>query len=96
MKVGTVLILIALLASIMFPCPCNISSPGKRIFLSSHRACDASGSALSVHADMPFVDAGPYEFIIPPSASFYEMLTPFFKSSYFAFQKERPPRIRAC
>ena len=93
MKVKTVVILITLLASIVFPCTCNISSSGKVTSFFSHRICFTSSPALSLRADMTFIDVSSHKFIVPASKITYEILTPVFKSCLFAFQKERPPKI---
>lgn len=95
MKIGSILVLFALIVSVILPLHpvvSHASDKGKAMLLTLD-VCDKVGQSLSSNADMVSIHECQSKFIPLEFYGFQRISNPAFSSSLISFQKERPPRV---
>jgi len=94
MKVGSILLLLAVFLSLLAPlspaAPHSGDNDKSAIF--SIDICDNSGQPLSVNADTPFLGEHTVGLIFPGAAALHTVSQPLFNHLLFSVQEERPPK----
>lgn len=94
MKILITILLASFLMTVFVPVQINIQSDFDRkdVSLLTLDVCNASGSALSAHADLTFVCEGPCKLTACDAIRRYDFSNHVFTPFLVSFQQERPPK----
>jgi hypothetical protein len=92
MKIRSILILITLSLSIFSPLSVSITPSNNQSYILTLDVCHASGSAVSVSADIPALQESPHKLCPLGLCGYTRIIDPSCKLSLIASDLERPPK----